>query len=147
VVHASIDFEDKDFKKITVLTWVTADEATTVEVSIVEFGHLITKPKIEENDDVKLLVNTQSRVEYTAIAEGALRNLKKGDVIQLERRGFFFVDQFALGDKKIRLHYIPEGKVNPMSKLKNQVEFSSKGENAAEEKKVANKAEMKKLKA
>ncbi len=53
---------------------------------------MITKPKLEDNDDVKLLVNTASRVEYNAIAEGAMRNLKKGDVIQLERRGFFFVD-------------------------------------------------------
>ena len=144
-LHATIDPEDKDFKKIKVLTWVTADEHTTVEVSIVEFGHLITKPKIEETDDVKLLVNTSSRVEYSAIAEGCMRNLKKGDVIQLERRGFFYVDNSSIGDKKIRLHYIPDGKVNPMSKLNNKVAFSSKGENAAEEKKAANKSELKKL--
>jgi len=73
-----LDPTDKDFKKVKVLTWVTADDDTTVEISLVEFGHLISKQKVEENDDVRNLVNTSSRVEYSAIAEGCMRNLKQG---------------------------------------------------------------------
>jgi hypothetical protein len=87
-----IDPTDKDFKKVKVLTWICADEASTVEISLVEFGHLITKKKVEENDDVKTIVNPHSRIEYTAIGEGCMRNLRHGEIIQLERRGFFYVD-------------------------------------------------------
>ncbi len=53
-----LDPLDKDFKKVKVFTWVTSDDDTTVEVNLVEFGHLITKQKVEENDDVRNLVNT-----------------------------------------------------------------------------------------
>lgn len=104
------------------------------------------KPKVEEADDVRNLINTNSRIEYTAIGEGCMRNLQHGDIIQLERRGYFFVDQVALGDKKIRLHYIPDGKMNPMSKLNSQLDpkYAVKGENAGSHKVAANKAELKK---
>ena len=71
---------------------MAADEATTVEVTLVEFDHLINKKKLEENEKVMDFVNTNSKIEYTAIAEGHLRNLQKGDIIQLERRGYFYVD-------------------------------------------------------
>lgn len=80
-LYGKLDPADKDFKKVKVLTWVTADDDTTVEISLVEFGHLISKQKVEENDDVRNLVNTNSRVEYTAIAEGCMRNLKHGQIL------------------------------------------------------------------
>lgn len=56
-LYGTFDHEDKDFKKAKVVTWICADDATTCEVELVEFGHLINKKKIEENDDVKQLVN------------------------------------------------------------------------------------------
>jgi glutamyl/glutaminyl-tRNA synthetase len=92
VIYCKIDPDDKDFKKVKVLTWICADDATTVEVDLVEYGPLISKKKVEENDDVTKIVNENSKVQYTALAEGAMRNLQKGDIIQLERRGFFYVD-------------------------------------------------------
>ena len=92
VLYGKLDLNDKDFKKTKKITWVCADAATTVEVMLIEFDHLITKKKIEETDDVKDLVNHNSRIEYTAIAEGCLRNVQKGQSIQLERRGYFYVD-------------------------------------------------------
>jgi hypothetical protein len=75
-----------------------------------------------------------------------MRNLRQGEIIQLERRGFFYVDQIAFGDKKIRLHYIPDGKMNPMSKLNSQMDpkYTVKGENASSNKIAANKSEQKK---
>lgn len=80
-MYGNLDLEDTDFKKAKIVTWINADEGTTVEVSLVEFDHLISKKKVEENDDVTQIVNTNSRIEYTAIAEGCMRNLQKGDVI------------------------------------------------------------------
>jgi len=66
---------DKDYKKAKKITWVAVDEGTTVEVTLVEFDHLITKKKLEENEQVMDFANTNSKIEYTAIAEGHLRNL------------------------------------------------------------------------
>ena len=77
-LYGTFDPTDTDFKKVKVLTWIAADEDTTVEIELVEFGHLITKKKIEENDDVKQIVNLNSRIQYTALAEGAMRNLHHG---------------------------------------------------------------------
>jgi len=70
-----IDEEDKDFKGTQKLTWLCADPATLCEVDLVELGHLITKPKIEEADDIKEIVNPNSRIVTTAYAEGCVRNL------------------------------------------------------------------------
>lgn len=52
-LYGKVDPSDKDFKKTKKITWVCADDDTTVEVTLIEYDHLITKRKIEENDDVK----------------------------------------------------------------------------------------------
>lgn len=91
-LYGNVNVEDKDFKGTKKLTWVANDPDTTIEITLVELDHLITKKKIEENDDVKQLVNNNSKIEYTAIGEGAMRNLQKGQYIQIERRGYFYVD-------------------------------------------------------
>lgn len=59
----NLDEADKDFKKTKKVTWIAADPATTVEIKLVEYDHLITKAKIEETDDVEKLVNKNSRFE------------------------------------------------------------------------------------
>jgi glutamyl-tRNA synthetase len=141
----TIDTEDKDFKKTKKLTWVCADLDTTVEITLIEYDHLITKKKIEENDDVKDLVNHNSRIEYTAIAEGSLRTLQKGTPIQLERRGYFFIDQAATGEgKPLRLNFIPDGKTKSMSVISHKLDKKevSQGKGKAD---GANRAEQKKL--
>lgn len=146
VLYGNIDESDKDFKKTKKITWVCADPDTTVEITLVELDHLITKKKIEENDDVKQLVNHNSRIEYTAIAEGSLRTIQRGASIQLERRGYFFIDQAAtLGDKKLRLHFIPDGKSKSMSVISHKLDAKeiaggkgkAEGANRAEAKKAA----------
>jgi glutamyl-tRNA synthetase len=42
---------------------------------LIEFDFLITKKKIEEEDDVSNIVNPRSKIEYSAIAEGSMRTL------------------------------------------------------------------------
>lgn len=76
ILYGKVDQADQDFKKTKKLTWITADEATNVDVTLVELDHLITKKKLEEADNVEDFVNKASKIEYTAIAEGTLRNLK-----------------------------------------------------------------------
>jgi glutamyl-tRNA synthetase len=145
-LYGTVDPEDKDFKKTKKITWVCADPDTTVEITLVEYDHLITKKKVEENDDVKQLVNHNSRIEYTAIAEGSLRTIQKGASIQLERRGYFFVDQAIFGEsKKLRLNFIPDGKTKSMSVISHKLDQKEvaggkgklEGANRADAKKLA----------
>lgn len=75
---------------------------------------MINKQKIEEADEIEKLVNTNSRHEYTALAEGCIRTLQKGDIIQFERRGFYIVDKIGLANQKYSLIFIPDGKAKAM---------------------------------
>ena len=52
-LFATIDEADKDFKGTVKMTWICNDPATTVEVNMKEFDHLITKAKVEEEDDIE----------------------------------------------------------------------------------------------
>lgn len=76
VIHATVDAEDKDYKKKKVLTWIVVDPASNLEVTLVEFDHLITKKKVGEDEVVADIVNRNSRIAYTAIAEGSIRAAK-----------------------------------------------------------------------
>lgn len=60
---ATIDEADKDYKKTKKITWLCADPSTTVDISLLEYAHLIDKQKIEENDDIEKLVNKNSKIE------------------------------------------------------------------------------------
>jgi len=76
VVQASLKLDDKDFKKTKKLTWIAKDETTNFEVTLVELDHLITKKKVEENESVKDIVNKNSYISYTAIAEGCAKEIQ-----------------------------------------------------------------------
>ena len=78
---------------------------------MVYYDHLITKKKIEEGDNFEDLVNTKSKVETMAIADGNCRNLQKSEIIQFERKGYFIVDEPYMNDSKpIVVNYIPDGR-------------------------------------
>lgn len=56
-LYATVDEEDKNFKGTVKLTWICADPDSTVELKIVEFDHLITKEKVEDEDDIAKIFN------------------------------------------------------------------------------------------
>lgn len=121
VLHAELRLEDTDFKKTKKLHWVAKDENTVFEVTLVELDHLITKRKIEEDDEVADIVNRDSYIASTAFAEGNMRSLQRGDIIQLERRGYFYVDKLELGSVKMTLNFVPDGKARAMSKIEGKL--------------------------
>lgn len=93
---ANVDEKDTDFKKTKKLTWLCADPNTTCEVQLVEYAHLIDKQKIEESDKIEDLVNRNSKFVSIAYAEGSIRSIQKGDIVQYERRGFYICDKLGL---------------------------------------------------
>ena len=69
------------------------------------------KKKIEEGDNIADLVNADSMKEEAALGDANMRSLNKGDVLQLERKGYFIVDEPYISAKKpMTLLYIPDGR-------------------------------------
>uniref|UniRef100_A0A1J3FK10 glutamate--tRNA ligase n=1 Tax=Noccaea caerulescens TaxID=107243 RepID=A0A1J3FK10_NOCCA len=97
------------------LTWLpNIDEL--VKLTLTEFDYLITKKKLEEDDDVANVVNPYTKKETSALGDANMRNLKRGDVIQLERKGYFRCDvpfvksTSAKSSSPIVLFSIPDGR-------------------------------------
>lgn len=89
---------------------------------MVELDHLITKKKIEEEDEVENILNKNSYITYTAIAEGPLREVQQGSFLQLERRGYFYVDKIEMVGQKMTLHFTPDGKSKNMSVIESKLD-------------------------
>jgi len=99
------------------LTWL-ADVEDKVPVVLTEFDYLITKKKLEEGEDFKMFLNPVTKAESMGWGDPALRNLKQGEVVQLERRGFYICDRPYMGPEKgVVLFMVPDGRSKAMSTL------------------------------
>jgi len=133
--------EDKNFKGTTKATFVAVGEGLNMSVTMYEFGHLITKAALKEEDDVKDFVNHNSKIKSEAYADKDIVNVKAGEFIQIERRGFFFVDKDLVNDGEIVLHFIPDGKTKNMSKIASKIASETMTKGEGEGGKAANRAE------
>lgn len=107
-----------DFKKTKLkVTWL-ADVPDLVPTTLVEFDHLLNKPKLEEGDNFVDHLTPVTRAEMQLLGDHELRTLKTGDVVQLERRGYFRVDApYLSAEKPLVLFMVPDGKARAMSTL------------------------------
>ena len=71
---------------------------------------MITKSNLAKDEDWKQFINKDNKKEQEMLGDPELRNVKKGDIIQLQRRGFYICDKEAKGNEPIVLLYIPDGK-------------------------------------
>lgn len=100
-----------DFKKTDKkLHWVPKLD-NLVPFTMVEFDHLITVPKIEEDMVFEDIVNQHSKFETAMLGEPSMNIAKPTDVVQLQRRGFCRFDK-ANPNTFI---FIPDGKKKAMS--------------------------------
>nr|CAH7725362.1 unnamed protein product [Callosobruchus chinensis] len=124
-VEAQPNLEDKDYKKTLKLTWLAETEkADFTPTWCVYFDHIISKPLLGKDEDFKQYVNHETRKEVQMLGDPELKKLKKGDIIQLQRRGFFRVDvayrpanEITFKAQPVILFYIPDGhtKENPLA--------------------------------
>ncbi|KAK6915754.1 Glutamyl/glutaminyl-tRNA synthetase, class Ib, catalytic domain [Dillenia turbinata] len=92
------------------LTWLP-DTNELVNLSLVEFDHLITKKKLDEGEDFLDVLNPCTKKEIAAIGDSNMRNLKRGDILQLERKGYFRCDvPYIRPSRPIVLFGIPDGR-------------------------------------
>lgn len=105
-LHLEGDFKKTKWK----LTWL-ARLSELVPLTLVSFDHLITKKKLEEGDNFEEYVNPLTWIERSALGDPNMRNLNKGDIIQLERKGYFIVDKPLISPgAPIVLFNIPDGR-------------------------------------
>uniref|UniRef100_A0A0K2UDB5 Bifunctional glutamate/proline--tRNA ligase n=1 Tax=Lepeophtheirus salmonis TaxID=72036 RepID=A0A0K2UDB5_LEPSM len=95
---SSIDGEplldDKDYKKTLKVTWLAnVSGAGFVPTQCVYFDHIISKSVLEKNDDFKNFVNRDSKFTVNMIGDHEFKKLAVGDIIQVQRRGYFIVDK------------------------------------------------------
>ncbi|XP_053918569.1 bifunctional glutamate/proline--tRNA ligase isoform X5 [Cuculus canorus] len=142
-IDAKLNLENKDFKKTTKITWLAETRrAPLIPAVCVNYEHLITKPVLGKDEDFKQYINRNSKQEELMLGDPCLRDLKKGDIIQLQRRGFFICDQpyepvspYSCKDAPCILIYIPDGHTKEMptsgSKEKTKAETAKKEASSA----------------
>ncbi|TXG71077.1 hypothetical protein EZV62_006012 [Acer yangbiense] len=92
------------------LTWLPKT-SELVNLTLVGFDYLITKKKLEEGENFIDVLNPCTRFESAALGDSDMRNLKPGEVLQLERKGYFICDvPFTTLSKPIVLFSIPDGR-------------------------------------
>ncbi|MES1920335.1 hypothetical protein MHBO_002016, partial [Bonamia ostreae] len=98
------------------LTWLADSGEDLVPLTLVNLGPLITVPKMTEGDKLKDVTNPNSWKETKAFGDPNLRNLKKGEIIQLQRKGFAIVEKMIKDESKDRLVLImiPDSKKKAM---------------------------------
>ncbi|XAR49213.1 Glutamate--tRNA ligase [Bertholletia excelsa] len=92
------------------LTWLP-ESNELVTLSLLEFDYLITKKKLEEDEDFLDVLNPCTKKETAALGDANMRNLKQGEILQLERKGYFRCDvPYFRPSKPIVLFAIPDGR-------------------------------------
>jgi glutamyl-tRNA synthetase len=107
---------DGDFKSAKrKLSWL-ADVPSNTPVTLMEFDNLISKDKIEEDENFEDFINPNTLASTEVIGDAGLKSLQEHDIIQLERRGYYRVDRPYINDSKhLILYMIPDGKSKSMS--------------------------------
>lgn len=100
-----------DFKKTKKVTWLADPEVSghaLVNVRLLDYDYLITKKKLEETDEVGDYVTRETEFCVSAWADAGVRELREGDVMQFERKGYYRVDK--VDEEEMVFVRIPDGK-------------------------------------
>nr|XP_031826948.1 bifunctional glutamate/proline--tRNA ligase [Nomia melanderi] len=131
-VLAELNLENKDYKNTLKITWLTKPSDTSdddisksslIPCYAVYFDHIISKPVLGKDDDFKDFIAKATRVETQMVGETELKRVKKGEIIQLQRKGFFRCDipyasasPFSSREQPLILFHVPDGHATNPSK-------------------------------
>ncbi|KAL6046191.1 glutamate--tRNA ligase [Balamuthia mandrillaris] len=129
------DFKTTKWK----LTWLAQLGDDLVPVKLLEYDTLITKKKLEEEDDFEKVVNTKIENVTMALGDPNLRLVPAGQRLQLERRGYFIVDKpyqafhevasssaSSSAPQPLVMIMIPDGRASTQSHLTSKVKPGKK---------------------
>ncbi|GJT94816.1 glutamate--tRNA ligase, cytoplasmic [Tanacetum coccineum] len=78
--------------------------------TLLEFGYLLNKNKLGNNEKLIDTVNLNSKKEITVVRDENMRKLKHGEILQLERKAYFRCDVLFSPSKPIVLYAILDGR-------------------------------------
>lgn len=109
-LHLDGDFR-KTKKKVTWLAQPTP-ETPLADVTLLDYDYLITKKKLEENDNLEDFVPPVTEFRTEAYADANVNDLVKGNIIQFERKGYYSFDGVVGqgAEKRLEFIHIPDGK-------------------------------------
>ncbi|KAJ9101377.1 hypothetical protein QFC20_005258 [Naganishia adeliensis] len=116
-LHLEGDFK-KTSKKVHWLSAPTA-EHPLVPVTLIDYDYLINKKKIEDGDDFTACLNPVTEYRVKAVADANVENLKKFDIIQFERKGFYIYQGTKDAEGRMEFGFIPDGRISTVA-LKGQ---------------------------
>ncbi|CAD0092133.1 unnamed protein product [Aureobasidium vineae] len=96
----------KTSKKVT---WLSADQEL-IPVKLYEFDYLLTKDKLEEEDDFEKFLNPNTSTLTECLADCNVADLKEDDIMQFDRKGFYRVDKAFKNGEPAVFFQIPTGK-------------------------------------
>lgn len=104
---------DGDFRKTEKkLTWLTKTPENNIPLDLVDFDHLITKDKIEDGENFEDFLTPHTEFHTDAIGDICVKDMKEGDIIQFERKGYYRLDKpYKEGVSPAVFFTIPDGKV------------------------------------
>ncbi|VDN04714.1 unnamed protein product [Thelazia callipaeda] len=92
-IKAKLDLDNKDYKKTFKVTWIAnAHENSSIPIKVVEYSHIISKAIVAKDENWKDFVNYKSVKYIDMIGESAMKKINKGDIIQLQRKGYYICD-------------------------------------------------------
>ncbi|XP_048270036.1 bifunctional glutamate/proline--tRNA ligase isoform X2 [Bombus terrestris] len=130
-VVAQLNLENKDYKNTLKITWLSIPSDKNHDVSKVNlipcyavyFDHIISKSILGKDDDYKDFIAKNTRTEIQMLGEVALKHVEKGEIIQLQRKGFFRCDvsyapvsPFSSREQPLILFHIPDGHTTNITK-------------------------------
>ncbi|KAJ9126892.1 hypothetical protein QFC24_001928 [Naganishia onofrii] len=110
----SLDLElhlEGDFKKTSKkVHWLSAptDAHPLIPVVLIDYDYLINKKKIEDGDDFTACLNPVTEYRVNALADANVEHLKRFDIIQFERKGFYICQGTKDAEGRMEFGFIPE---------------------------------------
>lgn len=131
-LHLEGDFK-KTEKKISWLA-ASADAPGLIPATLIDFDYLITKKKIEENENWEDFITPQTEFKTDALVDSNLATLEPGTIVQFERKGFYILDSVRKKDDGsiagAELFLVPDGKAATVTS-KAGAKAASKGSTTA----------------
>lgn len=91
------------------ITWLSTDQEL-VPITLYDFDFLITKDKLSEDDQLEDVLTPVTEFKTEALADCNVAELKKGDIVQFDRKGYFRIDQPLLHGGNVQAFQIPTGR-------------------------------------
>ncbi|XP_003382179.1 putative proline--tRNA ligase [Trichinella spiralis] len=88
--------ENTNFKNTLKLTWLCEEdkrEKQLIPIIASHFDNVISKAILGKDEDFKKFICRDSRHDFEMVGEWAMCQINKGDIVQLQRKGFYICDQ------------------------------------------------------